>query len=191
MLFFPRNKGTGVWCNQNFTSHHFGHLCFDPCSFTDNSQELFWALILRLFLIHLKLPFLISSQCVTASACFQNPQRFWGINSALCGGICLVLLLFLALVRTELLQLLHRTLSNYQNLNRLSLQKDQHFPGKNLTLKKKSSGRPRMTENIWNIPQERSKSKAEDLCGWTPLFVCGIIINGFHLWEELKHGINS
>lgn len=48
-----------------------------------------------------------------------------------------------------------------------------------------------MTGKIWNIPQERRNSKAEDLYHLTPLLVCGIITNVFHRWEELKYGINS
>lgn len=89
MLFiFPRNKGTGVWYKQNFTSHHFGHLCFDPWIVTDNSQELFLGTFSVAFSCTF-LTFFHHALSVSYILClFEYLQRFWGINSALCGAMC-------------------------------------------------------------------------------------------------------
>jgi len=95
-----------------------------------------WTLIVLLFHIHFKVSLIIHYRCLTASAYMKNLKKLWGINSVLRGAICtpvpeFVLLLPLTLVRAELFELLHRTLSNYQNLNRWSVQKDHNFLGKN------------------------------------------------------------
>lgn len=148
-----------------------------------------WTLILLLLHMHFKLSFIIPSQCLTASACLKNLLRFWGINSAF----------FLHPASCSCSSWLWWELSCWNSCTGSSAitkteqtvtSKGSAFPWEEFRLKK-NFRKTQMTENIWNIPQERRNSKAEDLCCLVPVFVCGIIINVFHQWEELKNGMNS